>query len=155
MEVSLILRVLPHYIGCHYYLLFLFSEYWLIHPSTLSFPKGWHSHPFTAFIMWSGSASQLAYLHFRGLAQPPSCCLIFEGLTLLPNCYFILWIGLASQLLTFTVVGKSNQILLVVIFHKSLIIPTGISIKCNIVIHLWCGYNFRSIISNSEMRFKF
>ena len=58
MEVSLILRVLPHYIMCHYYLTVLFSkdwlshptalsfpEDWLSHPSTLSFPEGWHSHP--------------------------------------------------------------------------------------------------------------
>ena len=68
MEVSLILRVLPRYIGCHYYLPFLFSEDWLSHPAALSFPEGWHSHPFTAFIMWIGSASETTYLRFRGLA---------------------------------------------------------------------------------------
>ena len=28
MEVSLILRVLPRYIGCHYYIPFLLSEDW-------------------------------------------------------------------------------------------------------------------------------
>ena len=76
MEVSLILRVLPCYIGCHYYLPFLFFEDGLSHPSTLSFPKGWHSHPSVAFIMWIDSASQTAYLHFCGLTQSPNCCLI-------------------------------------------------------------------------------
>ena len=76
MEVSLILMVLPHYIECHYYLLFLFFEDWFSYPSILSFPEGWHSHPSVAFIMWIGSASQTAYSHFRGLAQPSNFCLI-------------------------------------------------------------------------------
>ena len=68
MEVFPILRVLPRYIGYHYYLPLLISEDWFNHPSTLSFPEGLHSHPSVAFIMWIDSASQIAYLHFRGLA---------------------------------------------------------------------------------------
>ena len=51
--------------------------------------------------MWIGSTSQTAYLHFRGLAQPPNCLQFLEGLALPPNCCFTLWICLASQLLTF------------------------------------------------------
>ena len=72
MEVSLILKVLPRYIRCHYYLTFLFFTDWLNHPFTLSFPEGWHSHPFLAVIMWIDLASETAYLHFHGLAQLPN-----------------------------------------------------------------------------------
>ena len=82
MEVSLVLRVLPSYIECHYCLPFLFSEDWLSHPSILSFPEGWHIHP--------------------------SVALFPEGLALPPNCCFILCIGLASQLLTFTMDWQSH-----------------------------------------------
>ena len=76
VEVSLFLRVLPRYIGCYYYLPFLFFEDWLSHLDVLSFPEGWHSHQTVAFIMWIGPASQIANLHFHGLAQTPNCCLI-------------------------------------------------------------------------------
>ena len=76
MELSPILRVLPRYIECHYYISFLFFDDWLSHPSTLSFPEGWHSHPSIAFIMLIDSTFQTVYLHFHGLAQPSNCCLI-------------------------------------------------------------------------------
>ena len=72
MEVSLIQRVLPCYIRCHYFLTILFSRDWLSHSSTLSFLEGRHSHSFATFIMWIGLASQIAYLHFYGLAQLPN-----------------------------------------------------------------------------------
>ena len=44
MEVSLILRVLPRYIGCYYHLLILFPVDCLNHPAAFSFPKDWLSH---------------------------------------------------------------------------------------------------------------
>ena len=72
MDVSLILRVLPYYIECHYYLIILFTNDWLSHPTALSFPEGWQNHPFVAFIMWIGPDSKTAYLHFRRLTQPPN-----------------------------------------------------------------------------------
>ena len=98
MEVSLILRVLPRYIRCHYYLPYLFSTDWLSHPSILSFPEGSHSHPSAAFITWIGTTTQLL-INFLKVWHCHIIAILSCGLALPPNCYFILWIGLISKLL--------------------------------------------------------
>ena len=97
MESSLILRVSPRYIGCHYYLTFLFSIDWLNYPSTLSFPEGWHSHPLVAFVMWIVPAPKLLiYISMDWHSHPTnynfedqhyhlSVHLISYGLALPPN----------------------------------------------------------------------
>ena len=117
LEASLILRVLPRYIGCHYYLTILFSADGLVIYLHFYFPKvgiathlcfyyvDWPSLPNYLFTFsWIGTTTQLL-INFLKVWHCHPIAILFCGLALPPNCYFILWIGLAFKLLLTITVG--------------------------------------------------
>ena len=108
VEVFLILRVLPHYIECHYYLPFLFSEDWLSHPSALSFPEGWHSQFYCFYYVdWLSLLNYLFTFPLIGIATQ----LLFNFLKVW-HCHSIVvlscGLALPPKLLTFTVDWQSH-----------------------------------------------